>query len=92
MRTASQFEAKIRLGAESLRRNRRISGHVGRTWRVLDEKYVEQGRMAEYVQQLSLDERQVQTALNTGEIVLDQRLATALEALYARGNLGKTKT
>lgn len=80
MRTAGQFESKIRLGAEALERNPDLPSEIGATWRHMYHKYPEPGQLCAYFKEHSLSEQQIARAIDDGRVVPDRRLCRLMES------------
>lgn len=84
-RGPSQFARKIRLGAEALERNpRTAAAGIGATWRELYHKYWLAGRLGEYYNNLRPSDAAIELALQSGALIDDRRLQTALRDVMAR--------
>jgi hypothetical protein len=81
MRSYSQFERKIRLGAEALARNPRLSSKTGSTWRHLYDTYYRPGLLKDYYFKLVPSENDINVGLNSGRLVRDVRLREFMKLL-----------
>jgi hypothetical protein len=84
-RGPSQFERKILQGAEALERNPRTSAAgIGATWRQLYRQYGLCGRLGEYYASLRPSDALIARGLESGDLIDDRRLQTALRDVMAR--------
>jgi hypothetical protein len=84
VRSPSQFERKIRQGAEALERNPRTAGTgIGATWRQIYQQYGLQGRLGDYYQTLRPAADAIQGLLETGALIDDRRLQHTLREVMA---------
>ncbi|MEB3318889.1 MAG: glycosyltransferase family 2 protein [Cyanobacteriota bacterium] len=84
VRSPSQFERKIRQGAEALERNPRTAGTgIGATWRQIYQQYWLQDRLGDYYHTLRPSAEGIRLALETGALIEDRRLRDSLRAVLA---------
>ena len=78
VRSLSQFERKIQLGAEALARNPRLSADVGKTWRIFHESLLQKGSLADDYLQLRVGLDCNNRCADTPGLMVDTRLRDAL--------------
>ncbi len=91
IRTYSQFERKIRLGAEALQRNKRVVGTgIGSTWLHLYHHYYLTGRLSDYYFSQCATDNAVSSGISQGTLVVDRRLDDVLANL-TKGSVWRSK-
>jgi hypothetical protein len=79
IRSYKQFEQKIRLGAEAIERNPRISTTgVGNTWRHIYHEHLRKGTLREYYTSLRPSPDVLNQLILEGELIRDLKLREAL--------------
>jgi hypothetical protein len=84
VRSAAQFERKIRQGSEALRANTRVTASTGGHWHLLYRNYVSSGRVREYYDGLVPSQEQLAAGLENGAFAEDARIRNALRQLDSR--------
>jgi len=74
VRSLHQLERKIRDGAEALEHNPRLSAEVGSTWRSLYQTLLRTGTLADYYQELCIQQDADSGVLSSDNLVEDCRL------------------
>lgn len=83
-RSFTQFERKIRQGAQALERNSSLHPGVGSTWRAIYNERLLQGRLPEYYAALKPDTDELGERIARGDLVADVRLRDAMAELGLR--------
>jgi hypothetical protein len=81
MRSAAQFERKIRQGAEAVQANTRITAPTGAHWRRLHRDYVSKGGLGEYYSDRAPTEEQIAAGRASGTFAEDTRIRDALRRI-----------
>lgn len=84
IRSYKQLEQKIKQGSEALQRNSRVGPNVGDNWHRIYKDHLQNGRLGDYYDSVSLNARKVKDQLNSGDLVIDQRLRQALKEQVPR--------
>lgn len=87
LRSYKQFENKIVKGGQAYERNEKLGDTAGATWKGLYEEYKKGNLMAHYKEKEYSPER-LQQGLDSGELLLDERLPTLLKSLKIKDNVG----
>jgi hypothetical protein len=81
LRSAAQFDRKIRQGTEALQANTRVGPSTSAHWRQLYRDYFLQGRLGEYYSDHAPTAEQIEAGLANGTFTEDPRIREALRRL-----------
>jgi hypothetical protein len=80
LRSYAQFENKIVKGGQAYERNQTMGDTAGSTWKRLYEEY-KQGNLMEYYKKEEHSQERISQGLESGELLLDERLPEFLNTL-----------
>jgi hypothetical protein len=81
LRSAAQFERKIRQGAEALQANARLTESTGGHWHQLYRDYFLKGRLGDCYSDCAPTREQIAAGLASGKFIKDTRIRDALRRL-----------
>jgi len=87
LRSYAQFENKIVKGGQAYERNKELGDSAGATWKGLYEDYKAGNLPAHYAKEEYSPER-LQSGLDSGELLVEERLPEYLKTLNIKDNMG----